>query len=236
MECIFASELNENSTEIDINNDRIRHLKALRILPGDVILFSNGRGLCAECKLLSFNKLNYHFKIIEFYFNQGETPYRIGIAIGILSDKDRMEFALEKAVELGATDFYPLITKFTETKKINLSRLAKKSIVALEQCKRSKLIEIHEPLNILKLGIILRGFDNIILSDENGENPGLTSSLSSTLCLIGPEGGFAPSEIEFIKTFKNVKIWNLGNRRLRTETAAVSVLSHISSKVINQPT
>ncbi|MFH1051581.1 MAG: RsmE family RNA methyltransferase [bacterium] len=230
MECIFVPELNESSNEIIISNERINHLKALRLQTNDQIIFTNGKGLCSVCILLSNTKIKYHFKVKTFLKNHGELPYKLGIALGILSDRNRMEFALEKAVEMGATDFYPIITRYSEKRKINFSRLQSKSIAAMEQSKRSCLIHVHQPVCLNDFENIVPDYDTIILAEETGNSPEMTKSLKSTICFVGPEGGFDSDEIEFLKGLGNSKCWNLGNRRLRTETAASAILTLVSMK------
>jgi 16S rRNA (uracil1498-N3)-methyltransferase len=241
MDCIYFQELQEKCKEISIEGKQIKHLKALRIKIGEKIMLTNGKGISAVCSLINFDKNEFSFNIEEFIKNHGELPNKLGLALGILSDKNRMELTLEKAVELGATDFYPLITRYSEKKEINLPRLQSKAISALEQCKRSHLIQIHEPIELKKIfshpepvegcNSILSDYENIILADENGENPDSITSLNSTLCFVGPEGGFSLEEIEMIKKTGKTICWNLGNRRLRAETASISILSFASVKI-----
>ncbi len=235
MECIYYKELDEKSEIIKIlsntNKEQIKHLKALRLKTGEDILLSNGKGLCAFCSLSDYSKSEYIFKVKKLLNNHGELHYSLGLALGILSDKARLEFALEKAVELGVTDFFPLITKYTENKKINLERLNSKAIAAMEQSKRATKINIHPPIEFKNITEFTGGYDNIILADENGEDPENTNNLTSTLCFVGPEGGFSNDEIEIIYNLKKFCSWKLANRRLRAETAVVSLLSFASIKM-----
>jgi len=231
MECIYYNELKENLKQISIQGELTKHLKALRICIGEKIMLTNGNGLSAVCSLINFDKKEFTFVSDSVVKNHGELPVKLGLAMGILSDRNRFEFALEKAVELGCSDFYPLITKHSETKKINLERLKSKAVSSLEQCKRSQLIVIHEPVDLKEFCQDLPHFENIILADENGASPELTKSLSSCLCFVGPEGGFEKKEMELINGFENSISWSLGCRRLRAETAAISILSLASLKI-----
>ncbi|MFA6571253.1 MAG: RsmE family RNA methyltransferase, partial [Bacteroidota bacterium] len=172
--------------------------------------------------------LKNHISISTSTFtqNKGELPFRLGLAIGILENKDRFEFALEKAIELGITDFYPLLTEFTQRKNINTGRLKLKAIAAMKQCKRSILTSIHPIVKPKDITIISKEFDKIILADENGEHP-KKSNIISTLVLIGPEGGFSETELQILKSIPNIISINLGNRRLRSETAALTALASV---------
>lgn len=231
MECIYCPELNEGTLELVVIKDEAEHLQALRLKEGDSVLISNGKGICAESIISNIGKHNFTLRTEKILFNYGELPYHLGLAIGILSDRNRLEFALEKAIELGATDFFPLITGHTEKKFLNTSRLVNKAISAMKQCKRAKLLNIHEPIVFDNIHHISTKFNNIILAAPEGKSPEETKSLKSTLVFVGPEGGFSEKEIQYFKSIEGLISWNLGARRLRAETAAISALSHASMKM-----
>lgn len=232
MECIYCPELNEAAKEIIVANDEAKHLNALRLKEGDSVLVTNGKGICAESIIIKINKSNFVAGIEKVLPNYGELPFSLGLAIGILSDRSRLEFALEKAIEFGATDFFPLITEHTEKKFLNTSRLVNKAISAMKQCKRAKLINIHEPIVFDNIDYILPQFNNLILTDTEGAPPEIIKKLESTLIFVGPEGGFSEKEIQHLKNQENFISWSLGVRRLRAETAAISALTIASMKMI----
>lgn len=226
MECIYLPELSLNETFIKIPDSEFRHIRALRLKKNDNIMITNGKGIIC---LASINKLIKNECVIEIKTiieeNNCELNRKISLAIGILQDRDRFEFALEKAVELGISEFIPLITDFTQKNKINLERLQSKAIAAIKQCKRSVLPRIHQPV---KLDEDLKfNYDCIILADIGGFKPKLEENYKSILYVVGPEGGFSDRELAiFLK--KNTIRWNLGNRRLRAETAAIVGLSYLN--------
>jgi len=164
MECIYFTDFNEETKHILIQNEEIRHLRSLRIGKGDKILVSNGKGICAISVLINNIKGKYHFQVEEILKNYGELPYRLGLGVGILNDGKRFEFALEKAVELGITDFYPIISEYSEKKNLRLERLEKKVISALKQSKRSVLTNLHKPININDIHTISNEYDSVILA------------------------------------------------------------------------
>jgi 16S rRNA (uracil1498-N3)-methyltransferase len=231
MECIYFTDFNEETKHILIQNEEIRHLRSLRIGKGDKILVSNGKGICAISVLINNIKGKYHFQVEEILKNYGELPYRLGLGVGILNDGKRFEFALEKAVELGITDFYPIISEYSEKKNLRLERLEKKVISALKQSKRSVLTNLHKPININDIHTISNEYDSVILADTEGINTNRKILLKSTLCLVGPEGGFSDEEIYNLRNLSNLTIWNLGKTRLRTETASTAILSIVVSKI-----
>lgn len=232
MECIYLPELNETKIYYSISGTEAHHLKVIRINTGDTILVTNGKGISALANMERISKENYSATIKEFYKNIGELDFNVGLAIGILNNRDRFEFCLEKCVELGITDFYPLITDYSQNNKINIERLKNKSISTLKQCKRSVLPTIYNPISIIELLEKANRYDRIIIADESGIVPTKKQEIiSNTFIFIGPEGGFSDKEIELFFNFsssKNIIKWNLGNRRLRAETAAIIGVSLLS--------
>lgn len=140
--------------------------------------------------------------------------------------KNRMDWLIEKAVELGATDFHPIITQNTEVRKINEDRLKAQILEATEQCERFELPTLHE---IEKLDSILKqwNFDTPILSCiERTQAPHIKdielSETNDIAFLIGPEGGF--TEAEKIELEEQTTPVSLGKTILRCETALVKAL------------
>ncbi|MPN46579.1 hypothetical protein SDC9_194170 [bioreactor metagenome] len=110
-----------------------------------------------------------------------------------------------------------------------MERLIAKAISAIKQCKRSRLPKIHLPQTIDSLisNIDTLNYQNIFLADENGVKPQINIHNSkNSIIFVGAEGGFSERELNLFPT-KTIK-WNLGNRRLRAETAAISMLSILS--------
>lgn len=225
MECIYLPNLDDKSFTLDISESESQHLKALRIKDGERILITNGKGKMCIAKIYKDDKYKFN-AIVENFFDDfyNETKKRIGLGIGILNDRERFEFALEKAIELGISDFYPLITDYTQKKIVNSQRLKQKAISAMKQSKRSVLANIYEPIKINDINKL--NFEKIIVADENGNKPILYMDATSILLLVGPEGGFSSNEIKLLEN-QNAEKWKLANRRLRSETAAIVALSFL---------
>ncbi len=227
MECIYLPELSETSTSIVIPMEEAKHIVALRLKPRERLLATNGLGLMALVEPLQKDKMHFTAIVNSFFPNQGENNRNVSLAIGLLDDRARFEFALEKSIELGINEFIPVKSQFCQKVKYKHERILAKAVASMKQCKRSLLPKLYEPLNFSDLINIFPNYDTIILADENGTLPNLQNSASKILVLIGPEGGFSPKEIEEIKLHQ-VSLWNLGIRRLRAETAAIAALSFIS--------
>lgn len=139
--------------------------------------------------------------------------------------KHRMDFLIEKAVELGVTDFYPVLTHHTEVRKINTERLNSQILEAAEQCERLDIPKLHD---IQNLYAALQNFGSPIFAAlERGDYPLINTLNLSSDCafLVGPVGGFSDDEFEKIPKFLNITPISLGDQVLRVETAVVKILS-----------
>ncbi|MDR0927797.1 MAG: 16S rRNA (uracil(1498)-N(3))-methyltransferase [Ignavibacteria bacterium] len=225
MECIYIPMLSFQTQHYPIPPAECQHLKALRIQTGTQMQITNGNGLSAIAVIERISKTEYNADVIEFMRNFGELDCKIGLAIGILDNKDRLEFAVEKSVELGVSEIFLLTTDYTQQMHINLERLVGKAIAAVKQCKRSVLPIIHPPIKLSEL-LNANDYESIVLCDEKGVRPAKVENSSSILVFIGAEGGFSNAELDLFPA--NTLKWNLGNRRLRAETAAIVALGYLS--------
>ena len=203
MECIYIERLEMLSGKFEIPDAESRHLKALRIDSGNYILASNGKGLICKLLIERAGKNQFYGTAIESYPNSGEANRHIAVALGMLDDRNRFEFALEKSIELGASQFIPLISEFAVKSKLSLERLHSKAIASIKQCKRAKLPEITEPVKFIDLLNNSQGYDSIILADENGSQPSAAELGNRVLLIVGPEGGFSSHEH---KKFEEINI------------------------------
>ncbi|MBM2813411.1 MAG: ribosomal methyltransferase RsmE [Ignavibacteria bacterium] len=227
MDCFYYKNLEPTTKGIILHDAESKHLRALRCDIGVRILITNGSGLTAECKIISIDKQSHELHPEKFYNNLGEPAGRIALGLGIMDSSERQEFAFEKAIEFGLTDYYPLICDFSQRKNVNIIRLEAKAIAAMKQCCRSRLPVIHPPLTIEEL-IRLQEFFRIVVADAEGSQFYPKSNTDSILALVGPEGGFSSNELKFLKSKKNIEFCKLAPRRLRTETAAVGIMSVIT--------
>ena len=227
MECLYSESLDKNSTSLTFVDKDFKHIKALRLSLGDFINITNGKGDFYLAEIEQLEGKTAKLKILKHDFNIGELDYKLGLVIGVLDDRTRFEFLLEKAVELRVTDLYPTITQFTEKKRLNYSRLLSKSIAALKQTKRSNLITIHPIQKFKKIDLSI--YNKFILTDDKGDKISNNILKDNILAFVGPEGGFSEDEKKYIIEKYQPNIINLGNRRLRAETAAISILSFLSN-------
>ena len=140
--------------------------------------------------------------------------------------KGRVDWLVEKAVELGVARLLPVVTQRTIVDRLNLDRMRAHIIEAAEQCGRTGLAAIDEPV---KLDALLRSRDlsrTLYFADETGGMPAARAfEAGPALILTGPEGGFTPDEAEMIRAAANVRPISLGPRILRAETAALAAVA-----------
>lgn len=224
MECIYIANLSENSKRLLVPFDEARHLKALHLQTGDKVMVTNGMGCVAITELERTSKTEYIANVQETMLNYGELPHKVALAIGILDDKSRFEFVLEKCVELGVCEIFPLILDFSQKKEINRERSQAKMIAAVKQCKRACVPYLHPEQTLDQLfspdGVYHR-YDNLILADEKGSAPCRLEG--NSILFVGCEGGFSNRELTLFPN--NVVSYTLGSRRLRAETAAIVALT-----------
>jgi 16S rRNA (uracil1498-N3)-methyltransferase len=136
------------------------------------------------------------------------------------------DWLIEKATELGAARLVPVITQRTVAERVRLDRLRAIAIEAAEQCGRTLLPDISEPL---PLGHFLQHRDpsrTLYFADEGGGEPtGHAFAPGPAVILTGPEGGFTNDERELVRATPNCIAVSLGPRILRAETAALAALA-----------
>ena len=146
--------------------------------------------------------------------------------------KGRHEFLIEKAVELGAARLQPVITNRSVVDKVNLEKMRAHVIEAAEQCGRTSIAEIGEPM---KLEAFLKSRDAAVplyFCDEEGGAPAPDAfGPPPATILIGPEGGFTEEERGSILATPGAKAISLGPRILRAETAALAAMTVFTSQV-----
>jgi 16S rRNA (uracil1498-N3)-methyltransferase len=237
MESIYLPDFNGCEDLIRVTDAESKHLKVLHTRINDKIMVTNGKGLSTFCTVVDNSNFSYMLKADETNNNIGENTYTLDLALALMDNKDRFEFALEKSVELGINNFIPINSKYSANRNINYERLRLKSIAALKQCKRSVLPNILQLMDLNDLIKISTDYDLIVLADEDGNNYNIHSKKIrqediKILLIVGPEGGFDTSEVDFLKSLNNTILLKLGNRRLRAETAVVTALSIINSSLM----
>ena len=144
-----------------------------------------------------------------------------------------LNLMIQKATEIGVTRFIPILTERTVVRKLNDKRLNKIIIEASEQSNRLNVPSLDK---LIKLDAFLKSNQNtnIIFGDLNTENKKINIKSKNPLCvLIGPEGDFSSKERENILKQKNIIPLKINDNILRSETAAISIISIISFNLLS---
>lgn len=220
---LFFGEI--NNSEVIINDEEQQHIiKVLRMKNGEDIHITDGKGNLASGKL-SIEGKKASIIVEEIANNTPPFSSKLHIAIAPTKNIDRIEFFVEKAVEMGISEITILQTEKTERKNINIDKIRKQAIAASKQSLR-----FHFPIinDSTKLVDFLKNTNPettfVAHCNENLERSELQNipKFENYTFLIGPEGDFSDKEITFLAE-KGIKAVSLGNQRLRTETAGVFV-------------
>ena len=200
--------------------------KVMRVKVNEVFSLFNSTGEW-EAKILSISKSIVEFNITK-QLRQKESTKELWLAFSPIKS-NYFNFMIQKATELGVTNFLPIIFDRTVVRKINKERLEKVVIEAAEQSNRINISNIEEPQS-LKDFLNIKKID-LIFTDLNSDNKKLNLNKlnENQICIIiGPEGDFSESEREQILSFKGVQSIKINENILRSETAAISALSIVS--------
>lgn len=220
-------------SELELSEEESRHArKVLRVVEGDRITVVDGVGGTHVVRITQVGKRSVAGAVESSRSEEGEPVRALHIALGILHQPARWETFLEKAVELGCTRVTPMITARTQKTRMKQHRLQQIMISALKQSGRSRLPILDEPTDfadVLSSGAEVR----VLCHESSPDAPTLTALLSGDAedaglaVLIGPEGGFSDEEVAQAEGHGWKTVW-LGARRLRAETAAVTVAAVVS--------
>jgi 16S rRNA (uracil1498-N3)-methyltransferase len=219
------------SGDIILNEEESGHaVKVLRMKENDPVLLVDGKGNLIEGEISTAHPKKCRIKVLTVRAEFGKKNYRLHLAVAPTKNSDRMEWLMEKAVEIGLDEFTPLLCRYSERKQIHISRLVKVAVAAMKQSMKAYLPLIHEIIPFEKF--ISRNFreKKFIAHCGHGEKFHLFSLIDrkeDILVLIGPEGDFSPDEIILAKQHGFQEI-SLGNSRLRTETAALAAVQTVA--------
>ncbi|KRA82885.1 16S rRNA (uracil(1498)-N(3))-methyltransferase [Altererythrobacter sp. Root672] len=198
-------------------------LRVMRVAEGDaVILCDDLTGEWAG-KVTQAGKRDLTLDLVERLRPREQVP-DLWLCAALLK-KDRFDLVLEKATELGVRRIQPVLMRRCVADKLNLERARAVVTEAAEQCARTALPELAEPV---KLDALLRDWPaerTLFFADELGGGPAaaaFAAHLGPAALLVGPEGGFDDAEREAVRAAPQARPITLGPRILRGETAAIA--------------
>lgn len=223
----------ENNTATLTIDESWHCTKVLRNKIGDKIRVIDGKGSFAEAIIEFISEKRVIAKLISNITLQSHRPYKLHLAIAPTKNLDRMEWMIEKMVEIGVDEISFLECKNSERKVIKTERIKKIVESAVKQSLQAFIPKVNE---MIEFDSFIQKNNNSqkLIAHCNSESPKISISNfdfveKTTVIMIGPEGDFTTNEISLAEK-NNFKGIDLGHTRLRTETAglyacmAVSVL------------
>lgn len=219
----------------DTGPEAVNYLaNVLRMKDGDEILAFNGRDGEWRAALRFESKKKLFLEPLEQTRDQPAAPDLIYCFAPL--KQGRLDYLVQKAVEMGAGVLQPVITQHTQVARIGVERIEANAIEAAEQCGVLAIPPTREPVKLDKL---LEGWGcerRLIFCDEGHDThnplPLLQSLPRGPLgVLIGPEGGFSDQERQILRKLPFVTAIPLGQRILRADTAAVAALALIQATI-----
>ena len=220
---------------MELNREQANYLlNVLRLSAGDSVIVFNGRDgeWCAE--LVDTSRRAASLAFIELIRTQ--TPSADLDYIFAPLKHARLDYMVQKAVEMGATSLRPVLTRRTQVQRVNLERMRANAIEAAEQCGILTVPRIDEPRPLERMLAEWPQDRLLVFCDEDApisdpvaalrqrSGPGLPIAV-----LIGPEGGFDPAERAMLTALKQALPVSLGPRILRADTAAVAALALVQA-------
>jgi 16S rRNA (uracil1498-N3)-methyltransferase len=196
--------------------------KVLRFRAGQQIILFDGEKTERLYKLEAIAKTEAHLLLITELERQ--LPSRHVYLFWSLLKKDNNEFVLQKATELGVSNFVPILSERSIRKSFNIDRAQKIVIEASEQCGRSNIPYVREPLDLDTAIEEYKGKIPLYVCDQPNEKQSPENNKLGVF--IGPEGGWSEREYELFKD-KNMSFFSISDHTLRAETAAIAASSKL---------
>jgi 16S rRNA (uracil1498-N3)-methyltransferase len=223
---LFVAETLAAGASVRIEGNPAHYLaRVMRVGAGDIVILCDDVTGEWAARVVDAGKRDVVLEVAELLRTREAVP-DLWLCPALLK-KDRFDLVLEKATELGAARIQPLVTRRCVADKLNLERARAISTEAAEQCARTALPQLPEPV---KLDTLLASWPEdraLFFADENGGEPAAAAFAQHqgpAAILTGPEGGFDEAERAAIRANPQARAITLGPRILRGETAAIAAL------------
>lgn len=225
------SQIHDNFAELT-GQEATHASKVLRVREGDRLVVVDGEGGRYEGPVMRIGADNksVQVKLEEHRYVAAPAPELI-LGMGIVKKRDRQEFAVEKAVELGARHIALFRSEHTIKQNVRVDRLEAIALSAMKQSLRSWLPGISVFSSVDEVierysshARCLMAHEKVSSDPGHGRISSVAADEDRLLLLVGPEGGFSTAEVERAKD-KGTRLVSLGSYRLRAETAAVAFMS-----------
>ena len=228
MQLFYCKDITPNAF-CTLDAEESRHaVRVLRLREGDELNVTDGRGNLYRCRIVTSDDRACVIEAAEQEFSALHSPFSIHLAVAPTKNPSRMEWLVEKAVEIGVGEITLLNCDHSERTFLKTDRLEKLAVSAMKQSLHTLLPEIHPAVNLKdwlnsQFSILNSQLKFIAHCEADKPRTPLATALTpgkDAVVLIGPEGDFSPEEIALALDcgFQPV---SLGSSRLRTETAAL---------------
>lgn len=236
MQRYFVSNDAIHNKQVTIQGPDVHHIShVMRFSVGDDIIVCNQQDTCYIAVIQSISS-DYVIASMTTPVMNNELPLRVDIAQALIR-RERFEYMLQKATELGVHTIHPIamtycVVKWNDKKsRAKIDRWNTITKEASEQSHRAHQVTVNDVHDLMQLPF--SDYDLVLVADESEATsvtlPSLlTPDLSSVLVVIGPEGGFHPNERKQLTKVPNLQVVGLGPRILRSETASSYILSVFS--------
>lgn len=216
-----------------LEKDESRHLvRVLRKTLGDMVDFTDGKGGHYVCEITDANDKRARLKVQKVE-QHASRSVGFHLAIAPTKNMDRIEWCIEKAVEIGVETITPIVTANSERRKLRLDRLERIAVSAMKQSLKFHLADIQDVMPISKFLESVK-CEHKFIAHKSAEFPGsplVSRKINGDIVvLIGPEGDFSPPELD-ATIAAGFECVTLGNSRLRTETAGVVAAAQVAQLI-----
>jgi len=219
----YSTQICDDS--IILSEDEALHaLKVLRKKKGEQVTVVDGKGNIYYTSIDTEDIKDCRLSIISQEQDYGRSNYYIHIGIAPPKSHDRVEWFIEKSIEIGVQEISFILTDNSERNNVKLNRIGKRAVSAMKQSLKAYLPQINDIVPIKNFMKICGNSEKYIAYLNEDENMHLINSktIANDYCiLVGPEGDFSSSEIKESAEY-GFKPVSLGNNRLRTETAGLA--------------
>ncbi len=226
MEYFYTAPHNISTDSLTIEGEELSHLAhVMRKAAGESIMVVDGAGNTYEATIEEITKRIARCSIRQAHPHLHEPDLDVTLAVGLLKNPSKFDFLIEKCTELGVNSFFPLNTERTIPSHSKTDRWQKLALAAMKQSGRCVLPKVHELQRFNDFLSSTPSSSLRIIPHEKITTPTIGEMLrqktnTSIVICIGPEGGFSEEEIVQAESSGFLPV-SLGERRLRTETAAI---------------
>lgn len=231
MQLFYTPDINASHSQYFLSEEESKHaIRVLRLEAGNEVQLIDGRGGLYTALIHDAHPKRTILKITSVSTEFEKRNHYLHLAVAPTKNIERLEWFLEKATEIGIDEVSLIITQRSERKEAKTERLNKIITAAIKQSLKAYHPILNEPVTLNQL--LDKPFEGqkFIAHCEPGEKFNLKDEITPQgryLILIGPEGDFAPAEID--KALQNgFKPISLGTSRLRTETAALGACFEVN--------